>query len=168
MNPVALLGSGPSINKTDLHAFQMPFISINDSWRFWPNESTRVFIDWHLQGGPCPARCVYPEDGSVKRPLPWACDMIPVPWRIRDGRKPKFNGFNLDQGTDAAFGGMLALEYAVWIGHNPIYLLGFDCVGAHSYSDTKIISSKTLSTWRTLLEESLVVCKERGIDVIQP
>ena len=168
--PVALLGAGPSVKKVNLSSLRswMPFIGINDSWRFWSEPIPRVFIDWDLQAGPAPEYAVYPESGEVRaRGLPYDCAMIPIRWRVRVLPRVQSFSFNLKNGTDAAFGGMFALEWAVWKGYNPIILIGYDCLGGHCYDDKKIPPGKTMDFWRHHTQLSVDACRERGVNVFR-
>lgn len=147
----------------------MPFIGINESWRFWEEQTPRVFIDWDLQIGLVPEYCVYakslfPTRKPIKR-LPWDCAMIGIPWQTKG--ENAFS-FDLEWGTHAINSGIFALEWAIWIGHNPIVLLGFDCKGSHCYDSERQPTDKWLDDARYHLELSIDACRERGVEIVRP
>ncbi len=167
--PVALLGSGSSINDIDLATIRthMPFIGINESWRFWEEQTPRVFIDYALQIGPAPEYAVYAKSPHPTMkpipPLPWDCATIGIPWQTSG---EKSFSFDLEFGTYGINSGLFALEWAVWLGHNPIILLGFDCQGAHCYDENKQTTKRWFDVARYHLDLSIDACRERGVDVV--
>jgi hypothetical protein len=175
---VALLGSGESVEETDLYALQqrMPIIGINRSWKAIETP-WRCFIDadnWdHIRSGeaPKPDLAIFPSppgtkiaeiDGMNCCVMPFA-SLLNLPTnRIYD-----FHGFELDEvGTSGAFAGYLALEVAAWAGYERIWLLGYDCVGGHFFNPNLKQNQKTWDNWNDLLRKARTKLDEHGVQVI--
>ncbi len=185
--PVCLLGSGPSAKDVDFYKINMPCIGINQSWRDM-DTPWRVFIDpsnWMdlYQGtAPKPELAIFPfpahnnqaqmrvgiREGHIfmgihpKIPDLTACVIMHLP----EGQTMyKFNAFKLDEGTFAPFSGIFALELAIWVGYNPIYLVGFDCTGSHYFDPTFNITKFCLNSWGRWLADAASHLHGSGIEV---
>lgn len=185
--PVCLLGSGPSAKDVSFFRISMPCIGINQSWREMETP-WRVFIDpsnWidlYNKTAPMPELAIFP--------FPVGQNRAQMRVGMREGRvflgihpeipglngcvighlpegqtMYEFMGFKLDQGTYAPFSGIFALEIAVWCGYNPIYVVGFDCEGAHFFNPAFSITQFCLNNWGRMLTEVAPMIRKSGVEV---
>jgi hypothetical protein len=185
--PVCLLGSGPSAGDVFFHEIGMPCIGINQSWKKMETP-WRVFIDpsnWmdlYRKTAPMPELAIFPfpahnnpaqmrvgiREGHIfmgihpKIPDLTACVIMHLP----EGQTMyRYMGYQLNEGTYAPFSGLFALEFAHWVGYNPIYLVGFDCAGSHYFNPTFKITQFCLNNWGRLLAESAPLIRASGVEV---
>lgn len=195
--PVLLLGSGPSANyrKASEWADLMPSIAVNDSWRWFPYaQAERVFVDLPMQGGrthviegsnppessvivnePQPTiayTCLHPSNHNKVREK--ARIWPDTRWLVFDvvhrnrGEDVEFRGLRMNEGTHGYAGGILALEVATWLGHDPIFTLGYDFVpGPRCFGGEKKVKEKTAEAWKALFWKAKLELERNGRHLVR-
>ncbi len=166
--PVLLLGNGPSLHELGMAPHvKIPTIGIHRSWFALPSK-------YHIILRNVPR---YKEWGNH-----WD-DFIEILPSERpeviftsDSRKPKVDfqnlivvpvkqnsfSFDLTQGSSAFNAGLLALEVAVWLGHNPIYLIGYDMNhNERNFMGGKSAPDESKGKQITLMENAAVKLKDK-------
>jgi len=143
--PVLLLGNGPSLDALDsTDDLACAAISMNRSWRKGPSEAQvfmkcRDYLDEIIMGDYVPklilsrvqrshgGQSFYGEKNYLRQRFNDARIEMPPTVSIDDNNRDQQFQLDLTLGTAAPITGIFALEIAAWMGHNPIFLLGYDC-----------------------------------------
>ncbi len=128
--PVALLGNGPSLKLWPLDRLSCPAIGINLSYRrlkskyhcFVAGGMFEALIEGNLRGALVfhPFRYLQRYNKFPKS----FCQnqLVTIPELV----KQKEFCWDLDRGSDATFGGIFAIQVALFLGFTELYLLGYD------------------------------------------
>lgn len=152
-----LLGNGPSLEllrpyREYLNRSGVVQIGMNQSWRLWPTLHHCVMFHfehlqdiqeqkWPIQGsfiwaykGHCEEYLDKVKAGNV---IYIDDSIFRTQGDLRDTQISGLISIQLDEGSSADMTGHFALEVALWLGCNPIYLIGYDCYGAHFCDSNK-------------------------------
>lgn len=147
--PVALLCNGPSLLRYDLSTLPCKAIGMHGSWRLLQTEYHVILIHKpyfeEIAQGLCRPKIVFVRDFYGKfvdtpgyyddkrgwHPCCYHRDTVVIP--RAPGRQNASFSFRLDEGNNIVHCGLLALEIAVWMGFNPIYLLGLDLIAGEGH-----------------------------------
>lgn len=133
--PVLLLGNGPSLNFLDPNKLTMNTIGIHRSWRVVSSiyhvilrsvPRTESWTNHWKEFSELPSyrRPDHIFTSDIRGP-----EIVPLPrHRIVTRVMDKTIEFSMDLSKGSGYynAGILALEVAVWMGFNPIYLIGYD------------------------------------------
>lgn len=143
--PVALLGNGPSLLTYDLQSLPMRAVGMHRSWRVLPTEyhvilihkeyfddiksgewePDTIFVQNHFSEY-VPTSQEWKNSPSAFHPLRWHEKTVLVP-NNRQGKMSGRISFDLVRdGSRVIHCGLFCLEVLMWMGFNPIYLLGID------------------------------------------
>lgn len=160
--PVCLLGNGPTLKDHDLEGLQsagMKMIGINKSW-------TEVQCYYHTcvaqehfnntqeglyQPGRTNADGGYEagiffitrqriEYGKLRFFKEWHATLVPIRASRYIASDDYFSA-DMKMGYHSLFGGQMAIELALWMGFNPIWLLGFDAHNNEGHHHHNVPSS---------------------------
>lgn len=126
--PVALLGNGPSLNRWPLDRLSCPTIGIN---------TRHIKSKYHcFVAGAMVERLIKGQlRGSIVfHPFRYLQRLVKTPKTVKQNSlvlipelvKQREFSWNLVQGSDATFGGIFAIQVALFLGFKEIYLLGYD------------------------------------------
>lgn len=133
--PALLLGNGPSLNAIDFEQVRTPVvIGMNKSWKAYQAMYHCVMYREDqlsaLTDGQCLPRVLFslaqPHQGAALRRLLPELHHLRFP-QIRTKYPLGTMAFDgLQKGTPCRNTGQLAIEVALWLGCDPIYLIGYD------------------------------------------
>lgn len=149
----AILGTGPSLERHDVSTFPGLLFGVNGSWKkttavdYWCAQDLDDLKamdrgEWELDIGTDVFVLGRPENIEVLEDDPRVV-LVPIRTeRVGHRLSPRrVFSFDLsDEGVQEHNSGLFALQIAVWIGCDPIWLLGFDCRGGHFYDDVPSIT----------------------------
>ena len=132
--PALLLGNGPSLNLVKFARVTAPIIGMNRSWKAYQARwHCLMYRDDHIE--PIVKRHCRPDTvfslmqphqaHALRRRVP-GLDVVRFP-HLRDPcplGTPAFT--SLEKGTPCKNTGQFAIEVALWLGCDPIYLIGYD------------------------------------------
>lgn len=139
--PVAIIGNGPSVKSEKLARINCKTIGLNQAWRLgkWT---------YYCIGDQAQFATYERERGSVTQLDPLFCTHASA----RDhgvkiwGRTSDIKYFSFDLVKDGVFLNnticAFGIQLAVYMGHNPIYLVGVDAKGPHFYGGAHIPEQK--------------------------
>lgn len=143
--PACLLGNGPSLLEWDIQQLRRDhvLVGINKSWTqgqaFYHCAISSEHVQDLIDGKYSPGRWV----GGMFEPgvlfmretmfseraqhalKNWQGTVVPLKQPQRNGSQTWFSA-DMSLGLHSSFGGMMAIELALWFGCSPIYLLGYD------------------------------------------
>jgi hypothetical protein len=176
--PAILLGNGPSLEllkpyKDHLIEARIVQIGMNKSWKLWPTqyhcimfhkEHLQDLVDkkWQTHGvlfaykDHCESflnkvptgNVVYVHDSLFRQDSP----------NLHDSQMAGLISTYLDEGSSADMTGHFAIEVALWLKCNPIYLIGYDLYGGH-FCDENKPEDEWQETQVFLFEETAVQLK---------
>lgn len=122
--PVLILGNGPSLCTVNFERLKVETIGIHRSWKKW-------LSPYHIIGQ---HHSYFDElrNGEWKPPgIIFTRGLQGAGWsnvcKLKFlGIKPYLVSLDLEKGTHTTFVGQLAIEIAIWMGYDPIYLIGYD------------------------------------------
>lgn len=128
--PVALLGNGPSLKRWPLDRLNCPTIGINKSWERTKSKYhcfvSGYFVE-QFNTGIVESEVVFFSFRFIQRLAKnfvsqYKGLLVPV----MEMPKQRKLQWNLSQGSDATFGGIFAIQVALFLGFKKLYLLGYD------------------------------------------
>jgi hypothetical protein len=128
--PVALLGNGPSLKLWPLDRLSCPAIGINLSYR-WLRSKYHCFVTGGMVEGLITGKL---KGALVFHPSRYLQRYYKFPKSFHQNQlvaipelvKQKEFCWDLDRGSDATFGGIFAIQVALFLGFTELYLLGYD------------------------------------------
>jgi hypothetical protein len=132
--PVLLLGNGPSIKTINPSSLSVPTIGIHRSWHLMPSNfhvilrSHPRYDYWTNHWEEFTKLKHQPDVVFTSDVRPPEVELNKTKLVVIPGVPNKQVKFSLDlsKGSGYFHAGTLALEVAVWLGYNPIYLIGYD------------------------------------------
>jgi hypothetical protein len=134
--PVAILGRGPDLNNWKGKKFSVPIIGINTTWKAFPDQEYYVTVAYesitHFNVGDVKIvkKAVFSTSEKrkgfrpTKFPVAFADMSLTDDYSHQYKRRCVFDP-DLSKPTRATFGGLYAIQCALFLGYNPIYLVGF-------------------------------------------
>lgn len=130
--PVVLLANGGSLLDHDLSKITYPVIGLNHSWSLYPNPKYHLALDYGH----------YRLDPDVYQGLDKKLFVMGERWPV--GCRIKFHpsahwSWDLEEGATVGWQTVgsvvyVGLQLAVYMGFNPIYILGLDLKGEHFHN----------------------------------
>lgn len=164
--PVAIIGNGPSAKTQKLKKITCKTIGLNQAWRlgewtYYCIGDQQQFVTYEK------------ERGSIEQLDPLFCTHASARRHGTKiiGRTSDIKYFSWDLAKDGVFLNnticAFGIQLAVYMGHNPIYLVGVDATGPHFYGGAPIPESKFGNQRETYgLFAGILRCMRPDIEVI--